>query len=963
MDFVVIDYNRTRIMKYNEDLSMRPKLGRHKFGSCFNDFTYFRVGLMTLLFCCVASSPLHAVNYYSGGMATQLVRSSDEVIIELDGVRDPAEVAIDLAGAGFASLEKIEGIPSRYRYKRLSVDAGDAEALATIRGIGGIRAVRHTYQVPGIDVSLIHTGKVVVKFEQGTPSWKVDSIAAEHGAVVDRPILGLPQVYVLRMLDESVKDAVETAATLYGHDQTVYCHPSFFMKDLMGYHQVEIEDPLYPFQWHLNNTGQLDRGLIDADIDAPEAWEITQGSGAVIGVIDSAMHWEHEDLVQNYLTGFDYFDQDSDPTPGIAVAIEGHGTAVTGIICASGNDVGVRGVAPEAQWIGCRFSAFFVPDDQQAEAFLFCERSGAMAVNNSWGPVTGWLPTIPPGSIFLPDIVSDAITEIATNGRSGKGVLVLFSSGNGAIRLSFDNMYAALPHVMAIGATLRNDLLTCYSSYGPEQSVVAPGGGVDSTRSRFGMEGEGPCFIADIATTDIDESMGLIDQTIFIGDTIFGLNPATTFVGGFEVPDPEVIDFPDTAYTYHMNGTSSSCPVTTGVAALVYSINNNLFAREVRNIIEHTADKIDVPNEHFDAVTGHNDRYGHGRVNAHSAVLAAQAAESWPSPIENIQSISSQDVVIMSWDNPDWNVDGIEDEDVAGVLVVRGFLGQLDWAPVDGVEYTVGQQVAPGVIVVANDLVDSLTQTGLTEGEYEYALFVRNASNYYSWGRRTNIATTDTVSIPLASIQASPKAGSVPLAVHFAGGGIDDTELVSFVWTFGDGTTGTGAAVDHTYTTSGEYTARLTVTNASGQSATASVRIMVSSSGNVAPSVRISPNPSSGNAPLVVLFEGIADDPDGDNNALSYKWNFGDGTTSLGQVVEHVYLWPGTYGVTLEVTDQFGGVGMSSALIIVGGSGVTAAQTDPSQISNPINCGLGVPGAMVMSLVCLSAMLFIRRRR
>jgi uncharacterized protein (TIGR03382 family) len=962
---------RTLITKHIEGKSMQPGplILLYRLCGCYCGSRWLL--LASVLLFCLPATQLRAVDYYSRGVATQMTRSSNEVIVELDGARAPAEVSADLEAAGFSSLEEIEGMPGRYSYHRLSVDVNDAEALATIRSIEGIRVVRYTYRMARLDVPLIHTGKSVVKFKPGTTYSQVNAIAAEYGATIDRQLLGLPQVYILRKNDESVTDAVEMAALMYGHSRTVYSHPSFFMKDLLEYHQVQIDDPLYPFQWHLNNTGQLDRGVFDADVDAPEAWEITQGAGALIGVIDSAMHWEHEDLIGNYFTGFDYFDNDGDPTPGIALGgLTAHGTAVTGIICASGNDVGLRGVAPEAQWIGCRMTGLFmVTFEDMAESFLFCERNGAMAINNSWGPVTGWLPVVPPGGIFLPDVVSDAIVEVSTNGRSGKGTLVLFSSGNSGVLVNYDNMYAALPNTMAIGATLRNDLITCYSSFGPNQSVVAPGGGVDTARSIWGgTQGLWSCFIADIATTDIDESFGLVDQTFFLGATIFGFNPPTKFVGFIRVPDPEVIDFPNTAYTHQMNGTSSACPVTAGVAALVFSINNNLTAREARNLIEHTADKIAIPNERFDGVTGHNSHYGHGRVNAYTAVLAAQAGKSWPSPVEDVDSLGSQGYALLNWENPDWDADDIIDSDVAGVLIVRAPVGQLDWHPSDGIAYTVGQQVAPGVMVVANDLIDKLEQTGVPAGEFGYGLYVRNGSDYYSWGRRTRVTSSGAVSVPLASIQASPKVGPAPLKVHFAGGGIDEAGLVSFLWDFGDGMTATGATIDHTYTAAGEYTARLTVTNQVGQSATASVYIIVSAKESIPPNVVITASPNSGAAPLVVLFEATVTDEFGmiiDDSFLRYDWDFDDGTSASSRVVEHVYINPGTYGVTLGVIDQNFAVGMASTLVKVEGGGMTAAQTEPSEVLNTglPNCASGVPAAVVMSFVGLLGLWLIRRRR
>ncbi|UCD28721.1 MAG: S8 family serine peptidase [Planctomycetota bacterium] len=952
------------------------------------------------------------------------VAMNDRLMIVIDPRISASVVQQNLAAAGFTTFERIKGLPPQYHnYRMVTVGSANAATKEALLGVDGVLAVRPAYNTSYTDYPILLNGQVIVRFQPGTPRAQVNAIATQYNCMVSREISGLPQVYVFNV-NENKADPYTCSKQILQNSNVVYCHPSILFK--LEKHQASqiIEDTFYPFQWHLNNTGQLDGAVPDADIDAPEAWEITMGEGAVVAVIDDSIQRDHEDLMENYLTGYDflgsevgtvyivdpdtgdilyvigYLDpagEDGDPSPFFGPDYpdpigEAHGTAVSGVICARANTIGVRGVAPFAGLIGCKIGLgwFYTTDQDVADAFIFAERNGAMAINNSWGgPGTALLPVIPNASFMLPDLISDAIFEVATNGRSGLGCLVLFSAGNGdifyrdPIPISYGNIYASMPNVLAVGATQRDDTVSCYSNYGAELSVMAPGGGIDAPRSQYGEGGQGSCFVADIATTDNMQVQGYTvwdfdgDGLLDPGWPIRGYNEMMKFLdvpvwydpndpwGIPLVPDMDWFDeFPNVNYTKRFNGTSAACPMVTGVAALVFSVNNNLTAREARNLIEHTADKIQAPNEWFDSVTGHNLRYGHGRVNAHRAVLAAQVGESWPSPVKNVQSISSQALGLLFWDNPDWDDDGVIDNDVAGVLVVRGPAGQLNWAPVDGIEYTVGQQVASGVIVVANDLIDELDQTGLPEGEFEYALFVRNASDYYSWGRRAVVSASGTVSVPLASIQASPKIGPMPLDVHFAGGGIDDKGLVSFLWDFGDGTTGSGATVDHTYFSPGEYTARLTVTNVDGLTASASTRIVVSSEGNLPPTVQIVANPNSGTAPLVVVFKGIADDPDGDNSALSYLWDFGDGSTATGQVVEHVYLLPGTYGVTLEVTDQSGSGGMGSALVIVGGSGVTAAETAPSDALNPgMVCGNGAAGSIVASLAGLMLLSFILRRR
>ena len=62
---------------------------------------------------------------------------------------------------------------------------------------------------------------------------------------------------------------------------------------------LATNDPLYPKQWYLHNEGQ-EGGVVDADIDAPEAWEVTTGSmSTVVAVLDTGVYYDHEDVYLN----------------------------------------------------------------------------------------------------------------------------------------------------------------------------------------------------------------------------------------------------------------------------------------------------------------------------------------------------------------------------------------------------------------------------------------------------------------------------------------------------------------------------------------------------------------------------------------------------------------------------------------------------------------------------------------
>ncbi|WP_298543892.1 glycoside hydrolase family 48 protein [uncultured Aquimarina sp.] len=95
--------------------------------------------------------------------------------------------------------------------------------------------------------------------------------------------------------------------------------------------------------------------------------------------------------------------------------------------------------------------------------------------------------------------------------------------------------------------------------------------------------------------------------------------------------------------------------------------------------------------------------------------------------------------------------------------------------------------------------------------------------------------------------------------------------------------------------------------------------------GNTDPVADISATPISGEAPLVVTFDAVAS-TDADGDALSYSWDFGDGNTASGVMVEHTFTSIGTYSATLTVDDGNGGVDQAVITITV---------TDGDIIINP----------------------------
>jgi PKD repeat protein len=151
-------------------------------------------------------------------------------------------------------------------------------------------------------------------------------------------------------------------------------------------------------------------------------------------------------------------------------------------------------------------------------------------------------------------------------------------------------------------------------------------------------------------------------------------------------------------------------------------------------------------------------------------------------------------------------------------------------------------------------------------------------------------------------------------AITFTGSGSYDPDgtIAAYGWAFGDGTTGSGMTVTHSYATAGSYTATLTVTDNRGLTARDTAAVSIT---NRAPVANAGADQTA--APgAVVSFSGAGSaDPDG--TIASYTWSFGDGATGSGVTTNHAYATAGTYTARLTVTDNLGATGTDTATITV----------------------------------------------
>jgi len=172
-------------------------------------------------------------------------------------------------------------------------------------------------------------------------------------------------------------------------------------------------------------------------------------------------------------------------------------------------------------------------------------------------------------------------------------------------------------------------------------------------------------------------------------------------------------------------------------------------------------------------------------------------------------------------------------------------------------------------------------------------------------GTANSTAATATVTIsnqaPVANA-GGPYAGVRNQAITFSGAVSNepDGDTLTYSWDFGDGSpAGSGVAPTHAYATTGTFTVTLTVNDGTVNSTAATATVTIS---NQAPTANAG-GPYSGVRNQAVTFSGAAStDPDGD--ALTYSWDFGDGSPAeSGVALTHAYTSTGTFTATLTVND------------------------------------------------------------
>ena len=417
----------------------------------------------------------------------------------------------------------------------------------------------------GKELGLSHLFYVKLKSEEDLPLLEK---TAESNVV---EIIGnneyMPLWYTLSCTKASKSNALDMANLFYETGLFDSSQPDLMSDDIPNC----VNDPYFAtYQWNLRNTGQSG-GTPAIDVNFCNARAITQGSNNIIvAVLDQGIQMNHPDLNVHNVS----YDCETGTRPSQLYGT--HGTNCAGFISAkTNNNMGIAATAPNCSSMSISSTLAATPDNRQkrADGINFAWKNGASVISNSWGSAERY------------KLLDDAISSALTNGRSGKGCVVVFASGNeyGAVAYPANSN----SDIIAVGSINRTGRRSSFSNYGVELDIVAPGEDVCSTTTNNG-------------------------------------------------------------YDLSISGTSFSCPTVAGIAALILSVNPYLSQKEVKSILERTAKKIGNysytvtsgrPNGTW------NNEMGYGLADASAAILDAQ---STPVNFVNKNVVADETVVAYS---------------------------------------------------------------------------------------------------------------------------------------------------------------------------------------------------------------------------------------------------------------------------------------------------------------------------
>jgi thermitase len=291
------------------------------------------------------------------------------------------------------------------------------------------------------------TTSILVKYDAGVSQEELFQTLMQYGAVVSSDlskinfvVLDVPQ----SQYESTMQSLAVTAGVLLADS-----NGDVFLMDTIP------NDPSFGTQYGLTA------------INAPQGWDTSTGSALVtIAIVDSGVDLTHPDLAGRFVAGYDFVNNDADPTDDY-----GHGTHVAGIAAAvTDNNTGVAGVDWDAQIMPVKVldSAGFGSFNNAALGIIWAVDHGAQVINLSLGAST-----------------NSPVLRSAIEYAYSQNVVVVAAAGNSNTNVFYP---AAYPQAIAVAASDELNNRAGFSNYGPEVDVAAPGVNIYSTTMGGGYD-------------------------------------------------------------------------------------------------------------------------------------------------------------------------------------------------------------------------------------------------------------------------------------------------------------------------------------------------------------------------------------------------------------------------------------------------------------------------------------------
>jgi len=302
------------------------------------------------------------------------------------------------------------------------------------------------YAAPSTDVATpgYAPNRLLIGTRAGLSDSEVAKILTVHGAKAHR--IGSTQLHIVDLPGNGSAQAI---ATLLAK------HPAlkFVERDRQVHLALTPNDPYLGSEWHLNKIG------------AGTAWDVGQGAGVTIAIIDTGVDGTHPELGAKMVAGWNFYDNNSNTAD-----VQGHGTAVAGAAAATTNNgTGVAGVSGLAKIMPIRVTDAngYTYWSTVASALNWAADNGARVANVSFGGVSG-----------------SSTVQAAADYMRSKGGLVVAAAGNNGI----DEHITPTTSLITVSATDSSDTKTSWSSYGDFVTIAAPGQDIWTTTKGGGYQ-------------------------------------------------------------------------------------------------------------------------------------------------------------------------------------------------------------------------------------------------------------------------------------------------------------------------------------------------------------------------------------------------------------------------------------------------------------------------------------------